>query len=214
MLFYLNGAFVGLLIFANIVAVKLFSIGSWAILPAAVIVYVFTYPIIDVIVEVYGKKAGQRTVQAGLITQVVALVFISITVALPAAPVFTEQQSFETILNGSFRVIIASLVSYAISQNLDVLVFNKLKKRHGQKKLWLRNNAAVMLSQLVDTTIFIAIAFYGTVPVAVLGTMIVTQYIFKFFASIAITPLVYFLVSLIRKREAMDTAQGKAVLTE
>src|SRR4051794_12386429 len=124
MLFYLNGAFVGLLILANIVAVKLFSIGSWAILPAAVIVYVFTYPIIDVIVEVYGKKAGQRTVQAGLITQILALVFISITVALPAAPVFTEQQSFETILNGSFRVIIASLISYAVSQNLDVLVFN------------------------------------------------------------------------------------------
>ncbi|ALC88593.1 transporter [Bacillus sp. FJAT-18017] len=214
MLFYLNGAFVGLLILANIVAVKLFSIGSWAILPAAVIVYVFTYPIIDVIVEVYGKKAGQRTVQAGLITQILALVFISITVALPAAPVFTEQQSFETILNGSFRVIIASLISYAISQNLDVFVFNKLKNRHGQKKLWLRNNAAVMLSQLVDTTIFIAIAFYGTVPVAILGTMIVTQYVFKFFASIAITPLVYFLVSLIRKREALDTTEGKVAIAE
>jgi queuosine precursor transporter len=214
MLFYLNGAFVGLLILANIVAVKLFSIGSWAILPAAVIVYVFTYPIIDVIVEVYGKKAGQRTVQAGLLTQVLALVFISITVALPAAPVFTEQQSFETILNGSFRVIIASLISYAISQNLDVLVFNKLKNRHGQKKLWLRNNASTMLSQLVDTTIFIAIAFYGTVPVAVLGTMIVTQYIFKFFASIAITPLVYFLVSLIRKREDLDTTEGKVAIAE
>ncbi|WP_043930199.1 queuosine precursor transporter [Bacillus sp. EB01] len=214
MLFYLNGAFVGLLILANIVAVKLFSIGSWAILPAAVIVYFFTYPIIDVIVEVYGKKAGQRTVQAGLITQILALVFISITVALPAAPVFTEQQSFETILNGSFRVIIASLISYAISQNLDVFVFNKLKNRHGQKKLWLRNNAAVMLSQLVDTTIFIAIAFYGTVPVAILGTMIVTQYVFKFFASIAITPLVYFLVSLIRKREALDTTEGKVAIAE
>jgi len=214
MLFYLNGAFVGLLILANIVAVKLFSIGSWAILPAAVIVYVFTYPIIDVIVEVYGKKAGQRTVQAGLITQILALVFISITVALPAAPVFTEQQSFETLLNGSFRVIIASLVSYAVSQNLDVLVFNKLKNRHGQKKLWLRNNASTMLSQLVDTTIFIAIAFYGTVPLAVLGTMIVTQYIFKFFASIAITPLVYFLVSLIRKQEALDTTEGKVAIAE
>ncbi|QCJ41032.1 VUT family protein [Bacillus sp. S3] len=204
MIFYLNGIFVGLLILANIVAVKLFSIGDFAILPAAVIVYIFTYPLIDVIVEVYGKKEGRRTVQAGLIMQILALIFIIITIHLPAAPVFKEQVAFETILNGSFRVILASLISYAISQNLDVFVFNKLKKRHGQKKLWLRNNASTMLSQLIDTTIFITIAFYGTMPIAILGSLILTQYIFKFAAAILTTPLVYGLVHFIRKQETKE----------
>ena len=206
MIFYLNGIFVGLLILANIVAVKLFSIGDFAILPAAVIIYIFTYPIIDVIVEVYGKKEGRSTVHAGLITQLLALIFISITIHLPAAPVFNGQKSFETILNGSFRVIIASLISYAVSQNLDVFVFNKLKKRHGQKKLWLRNNASTMLSQLIDTTIFISIAFYGTMPIAILGSLILTQYLFKFVAAILTTPLVYGLVHFIRKQEVREPA--------
>ncbi|RHW40315.1 VUT family protein [Neobacillus notoginsengisoli] len=212
MILYLNGAFVGLLILANIVAVKLFSIGSFVILPAAVIIYIFTYPIIDVIVEVYGKKHAQRTVRAGLITQVFALVFISAAIALPSAPVFSGQQSFETILGGSFRVIIASLISYFVSVNLDVLVFNNLKRRHGQKKLWLRNNASTMLSQLVDTAIFIGIAFYGIVPTPVLGIMIVTQYTFKFFAAIATTPLVYLMVHLIRKREVEGAAENGALV--
>lgn len=212
MILYLNGAFVGLLILANIVAVKLFSIGTYVMLPAAVIIYVFTYPIIDVIVEVYGKKHAQRTVQAGLITQIFALVFISAAIALPPAPVFTGQQSFESILGGSFRIIIASLISYMVSQNLDVLVFNKLKSRHGQKKLWLRNNASTMLSQLVDTSLFIGIAFYGTVPTAVLGTLILTQYFFKFLASIAITPLVYLMVGFIRRREEAGTTENGAVM--
>jgi uncharacterized integral membrane protein (TIGR00697 family) len=207
MILYLNGIFTGLLILANIVAVKLFSIGNLAILPAAVIVYIFTYPIVDAIVEVYGKREGRRTVQAGLITQILALIFIAITVQLPSAAVFKEQHAFETILNGSFRVIVASLISYAASQNLDVYVFNTLKSRHGQKKLWLRNNASTMLSQLVDTTIFITIAFYGTMPTAVLGTLIVTQYIFKFLASIVNTPLVYLLVSIIRKKDAKQELQ-------
>jgi queuosine precursor transporter len=201
MILYLNGIFVGLLILANIVAVKLFSIGDWAILPAAVIVYIFTYPIIDVIVEVYGKKEGRRTVQAGLVTQILALIFIAITIQLPAAPVFNDQESFQTILNGSFRVIIASLIAYAVSQNLDVFVFNRLKTIHGQKKLWLRNNASTMLSQLIDTTIFITIAFYGTMPVAILVSLIFTQYVFKFFASILLTPVVYLLVHFIRGQE-------------
>ncbi|MBO0962721.1 queuosine precursor transporter [Neobacillus sp. MM2021_6] len=206
MIFYLNGIFVGLLILANIVAVKLFSIGDFAMLPAAVIVYIFTYPLIDVIVEVYGKKEGRRAVQAGLITQILALIFITITIHLPAAPVFQDQKSFETILNGSFRVIIASLISYAVSQNLDVFVFNKLKGMHGQKKLWLRNNASTMLSQLIDTTIFITIAFYGTMPIAILGSLILTQYIFKFGAAILTTPLVYGLVHMIRKQETKESA--------
>lgn len=204
MILYLNGIFVGLLVLANIVAVKLFSIGDFAILPAAVVIYIFTYPIIDVIVEVYGKKEGQRTVQAGLIMQILALIFITITIHLPVAPVFENQGAFETILNGSFRVIVASLISYAVSQNLDVFVFNRLKAKHGKKKLWLRNNASTMLSQLIDTTIFISIAFYGTMPIAVLGSLIVTQYIFKFLASIVNTPIVYLLVFLIRRKGATE----------
>ncbi|OZS78357.1 transporter [Tetzosporium hominis] len=201
MLLYLNGLFVGLLILANIVAVKLVSIGEFAVLPAAVVIYIFTYPIIDVIVEVYGKEQAKQTVRAGLITQVIALVFISITVALPSASFWQGQASFETILNGSLRVIAASLISYFISQNLDVYVFDRLKKKHGTKKLWLRNNASTMASQLVDTSIFITIAFAGTVPTAVLLGMIATQYVVKFFATIATTPLVYGAVYGIRKQQ-------------
>ncbi|MBN6889569.1 queuosine precursor transporter [Cytobacillus horneckiae] len=207
MILYLNGIYVGLLILANIVAVKLFSIGNLAILPAAVVIFIFTYPIIDIIVEVYGKKEGQRTVKAGLITQVLAIIFIIITINLPAAPVFTEQASFEMILSGSFRVILASLVSYAISQTIVVYVFNHLKMRHGRKKLWLRNNVAVMVSQLADTTIFITIAFYGTMPLSVLGGLIVSQYAFKFIASICITPLVYLVVNFIRRQESVMAEQ-------
>ena len=134
MVLYLNGIYVGLLILANIVAVKLFSIGDFAILPAAVIIYIFTYPIIDVIVEVYGKKEGQRTVYAGLIMQVLAVIFIMIAIHLPAAPVFTDQESFQTILNGSFRVIIASLISYAINYDQLRKKIIKLKKQGKQIK--------------------------------------------------------------------------------
>jgi len=207
MLLYLNGIFVGLLILANIVAVKLFHIGEWVTLPAAVVIYMFTYPLIDVIVETYGRKEAQRTVRAGLMMQVLALIFIAITISLPAASIFEHQTSFEKILGGSFRVIIASLISYFISQNLDVYVFSRMKKKYGDKKLWLRNNTAVMLSQLLDTTIFITIAFYGTVPLSVLGTLIVTQYLFKFVASICTTPLVYGLVYFVRRQEGKAAAQ-------
>ncbi|MFE8701442.1 queuosine precursor transporter [Cytobacillus sp. FJAT-54145] len=199
MLLYLNAAFAGLLILSNILAVKLFSFGSWAVLPAAVIVYVFTYPITDIIGEVYGKEAARKTVLAGFVTQIIASLFIFVAIHLPSAPFFQAQVEFETILSGSIRITIASLLSYFISQNLDVFVFHKLKEKHGSNKLWLRNNLSTVLSQLIDTSVFIMVAFYGTMPMGALLAMILTQYVFKFIVAIIDTPLVYWFVKLCKK---------------
>ncbi|CAM3106061.1 queuosine precursor transporter [Filibacter tadaridae] len=205
MLYYLNGLFVGLLILSNILAVKLISIGDWIVLPAAAVVYVCTYPILDVITETYGKEAARKTVIAGFVTQLCAVIFIWIAIQLPAAPFYDDQQSFETIFTAGFRVTIASLAAYLVSQNLDVTIFDKLKKRHGDKKLWIRNNASTMTSQLVDTIIFVTIAFYGVMPFGALLTLIATQYVFKFVVAIIDTPIVYLLVAICRKIARKET---------
>jgi len=201
LLLYLNSLFVGLLLLSNIISVKLFHIGGIIILPAAVIVYVFTYPLTDVIGEVYGKEAAQRTVKAGFFTQMVASIFIFLSIKLPPAPFFEFQSEYETILSGGFRIIMASLLAYLASQNIDVHIFHKLRDRYNGKKLWLRNNASTLTSQLVDTSIFITIAFYGTMPLNALITLIFTQYAFKAIVAILDTPLVYLLVALSRKYE-------------
>lgn len=202
MLYYLNGLFVGLLILSNVLAVKLFSIGEWIVLPAAVIIYVFTYPILDVITESYGKEAARRTVLTGFLAQILAVLFIWIAIKLPAASFYENQESFELIFTAGFRVTIASLAAYLVSQNLDVTIFDKLKKRHGEKKLWIRNNLSTMASQLVDTAIFITIAFYGTMPIGALIGMIFSQYIFKFIVAVLDTPIVYALVAICKRKDS------------
>lgn len=199
MLLYLNALFVGLLMISNIISVKLFDFGGVAILPAAAIVYVFTYPLTDVIGEVYGKEAARNTVNAGFLTQLIGSIFVFIAMKLPEAPYFYHQAEFETILGGSFRIMVASLIAYVVSQNLDVQVFHKLKQKHGEKKLWLRNNASTLFSQLIDTTLFISIAFYGQMPMKVLLGLVVTQYVFKMIVAVIDTPIVYLLVRLCKK---------------
>lgn len=201
MRYYLSGIFVGLLILSNIVAVKLISVGSWIVIPAAAVIYVCTYPILDVLTEAYGKDAARKTVQTGFIAQLLAIGFIWIAIHLPAAPFYEDQAAFETIFSAGFRVTVASLVAYVVSQNLDVTIFDTLKQKHGSKQLWVRNNASTMVSQLVDTTLFITIAFAGTMPTPVLLGMIASQYVFKFSIAIVDTPVVYLLVALCRRKE-------------
>ncbi|MRG86867.1 queuosine precursor transporter [Salinibacillus xinjiangensis] len=209
MFVYLNALFVGLLVLSNIIGVKLFSVGDF-VLPAAVVVYVITYLITDVIGEVYGKEAARKTVQAGFFTQLIALIFIFIAIQLPAAPLFGSQNEFEMILSGSFRVILASLLSYLVSQNFDVAIFHRLKEKHGVQKLWLRNNVSTMTSQLIDTCIFITIAFAGTVPTSALLGMIMTQYLFKLIIAIIDTPIAYVLVKIARREKSSSTIKASA----
>lgn len=198
MIFYLTAAFAGLLVVSNILAVKVFSIFGFD-LPAAVIVYMATFLITDVIGEVYGKKMAAKAIRAGFMTQIIVLFFIYVAVEVPPAPFFDMQTEYEMILGGSFQVIIASLVSYLVSQNLDVFIFHKLKERHGRRLLWLRNNFSAIITQFVDTSIFIVIAFIGTVPAEVLISMIFMQYIAKIIIVLLDTPIVYLLVTLARK---------------
>lgn len=200
MLFYLTALFSGLLVVSNILGVKLFAVGDF-MLPAAVIVYMATFLITDVIGEVYGKKNARMTVQAGFFTQFVVLLFIYLAIELPPAAAFNMQTEYEMVLGGGFQIIAASLVSYLVSQNLDVSIFHKLKARHGAKKLWLRNNASTGIAQLVDTGIFIVIAFWGVVPPGAMIGMIGAQYVAKIIIALVDTPIVYLLVKIARSRK-------------
>lgn len=201
MLLYLHAFFVGLLILSNILAVKIFSIAGFAYLPAAVLFYVFTYPITDIVCEVYGGKVARRMIYSGSLIQFLATMLIYGTIQLPPAPFFMLEHEFEAVLGPSIQITGASLLSFLVSQHLDVHIFQRLKADHGEKKLWLRSNLSTTVSQLVDTTLFITIAFYGTMPIMDIVGLIVTQYGFKLLASFLLIPLVYVLVYVCKKEK-------------
>ena len=75
-------------------------------------------------------------------------------------------------------------------------IFSRLRKATNEKHLWLRNNVSTCTSQLIDSAVFVGIAFYGVFPI---GEMIIGQWIVKMLIAALDTPLVYLGVSLLRK---------------
>jgi uncharacterized integral membrane protein (TIGR00697 family) len=186
----LNGIFISTLIIANIVSAKVVSF--WGlVIPAAIVAYPLTFLMTDVIGEIWGKEEANRTVKLGLICQLLSLVLIGLAILLPVAPFADNQAEFQSIMGQSFRVVGASLVAYMIAQFNDVFIFHKLKEKTNGKHKWLRNNISTMTSQLIDTAIFITIAFIGTVPN--IWVMIASQYLIKFVYSLLDTPFFYLL---------------------
>lgn len=193
------GLYAGLTIVANIIAVKLIMIGNFVV-PAAVLVYSSTYLLTDIVDEVYGRKLGHRTVLIGFVANILGVLAIWLSIKwLPAPFIPAEfQEAYAKVLGQAPRIVFASTISYLISQNHDVWAFHFWKEKTGGKYLWLRNNLSTMVSQLLDTVIFITLAFYGTVPMAVLLSMIKGQYIAKVIIAALDTPFCYLGVKLIQ----------------
>jgi uncharacterized integral membrane protein (TIGR00697 family) len=203
-LMLVNAIFITSLLIANVVSSKIVSFWGLTV-PAAIVAYPLTFLMTDVIGEIWGKEEANKTVKLGFICQMVSLVLIGGAILLPVAPFADNQAQFTAILGSSFRVVFASMIGYLVSQSWDVWIFHKVRdayiKKHGSTKggRWIWNNASTMTSQIIDTAIFITIAFIGVVPN--IWTMILSQYLVKFVYALLDTPFFYLLT---RKRSEMN----------
>ena len=189
--------FVTSLIIANVVAGKIVIFFGFVV-PGAAICYAFTFLCTDIISELRGKKEAQELVIIGFICSLFASFLIFITQLLPTAPFALEKaEAYKTLLGINFRVVVASMTAYFLSQWVDVLIFHRLKAWTKGKHKWLRNTGSTSLSQIIDTSIFITIAFYNAVPN--IWIMIGSQYLLKLIISILDTPIFYLLVKTNKK---------------
>lgn len=204
-LMLVNAIFLTSLLVANVVSSKIVSFWGLTV-PAAIVAYPLTFLMTDVIGEMWGKEEANKTVKLGFICQMVSLVLIGGAILLPVAPFADNQAQFAAILGSSFRVVFASMVGYLVSQSWDVWIFHKVRnwyiKKHGSTKggRWIWNNASTMTSQIIDTAIFITIAFAGVVPN--IWSMILSQYLVKFVYALLDTPFFYLLTN--KKRSEMN----------
>ncbi|NOZ58606.1 MAG: queuosine precursor transporter [Euryarchaeota archaeon] len=185
---FLIATFASLVVISNVTAVKITTIAGFAV-PAAVVAYSVTFLLTDMLSEFYSKRDAHRAVWAGFYANILLVVVVGVAVLLPPAPFWEHQQAFEALFSLVPRIVLASMVAYLISQHFDVLAFHFWKQLTAGRYLWLRNNASTMVSQLIDTALFITIAFYGTgMP---LGEMIMGQYVVKLAIALLDTPFMY-----------------------
>ena len=188
---------------SQILAAKIgdFSIGTFQITaPVAVLIFPFTFQITDMVNENFGRKRTHRMILIAFITQIFMAIFIWFSIEVPAAPFWgfdwgsnpTEAQQFWLYFLGStFRITIASWISFIITENLDAILFAKLKKWTKGKNLWVRNVFSDIPTLALDSLLFISIAFGGLFPLEVIGVMIWGQLLTKWFFGVVDTPFMY-----------------------
>lgn len=156
--------------------------------------YAASFLVTDILSEKYGKQEARRAVLMGLFCLVAATILFQLTLFFQplAGDDFAGEAhaALKTIFGLMPRIALGSLTAYFISQWHDVWAFDIWRKRF-PKHLWIRNNFSTMVSQLVDSVVFVLIAFAGVYPARVLFEIFITTYVLKFLVAAADTPFLY-----------------------
>ena len=193
---YLIATMAGLVVIANILANKIVMFGPFSV-PGGVIAFSMTFLITDIISEKWGKKYAKKAIWAGFYANLILIITLYITISWQSAPFALEiGEKFGEVLKLTPRIAVAGLIAYLISQNHDVWAFHFWKKKTKGKHLWLRNNASTIVSQLIDSVIFITIAFAGIFPIM---PLILGQWVVKVIIAILDTPFMYGVIAIMDK---------------
>jgi queuosine precursor transporter len=203
MLISITAIFSGSLVIAAVLASKIIAVGPFLV-PAGVLAYSITFLCTDMVGEVYGKQTAQRVVISGFVTLLLVMGLIQLAIVWPSAPWWKRGEAFDGVLGQSFRIILASIIAYLVSQFFDIWIFSKIKDATQGRFLWIRNNSSTILSQLIDSILFVSIAFWGKLPIQ---EIIIGQWIVKIGIALLDTPFVYIGVYLMKGNENVVTAQ-------
>jgi uncharacterized integral membrane protein (TIGR00697 family) len=172
-------------------------------LTCGVLLWPFEFVITDIVNEFYGPKAVRRISLTAVVLISYAFLMYFLAIAMPPADAWINssskqgveniQNSFNAIFGQNMRIIIGSLVAFMVSQVVDVTVFHQIKKKTGNKYLWLRATGSTLVSQLVDSYIVLFIAFSGIFSWQQILAIGMMNYIYKFIVAILLTPLIYFI---------------------
>jgi hypothetical protein len=176
---------------AQILAVKIltFNFGIFTVYaPAGVLVFPFTFQLIDIVNEAFGHKVTRRMIIIAFISQVFMVLFILMGTLATPAEFWKGHEAWHEIMTLVPRIIGASWVAFLISQNIDAILFARLRELTKGKHLWLRNVLSDVPSLALDSFIFVFLAFWGIAPV---WSLIVGQIVTKCIIGFIDAPFIY-----------------------
>jgi uncharacterized integral membrane protein (TIGR00697 family) len=203
MAIFLVGLYIACELVANITASKPVAVGS-LVVPAAVFIYAITFTLVDLINEKLGKIRARQVVYTAFAANLLLAGYIQLAVSLPAASFYSgeQQEAFAAVLGSTPRIVLASLVAYLMASLIDVEVFAWWRRRIGGFR-WARVLASNAVSTLVDSMVFISVAFWGVFP---LLPLIQGQYIVKMGVTAVSLPLIYLVRAMRTRAEASELA--------
>lgn len=201
------GMFVAVLIISNLASsAKIIVLGPFTF-DGGTLLFPLSYIFGDILTEVYGYSTSRRVIWIGFAAAALFSIVVWIVGMLPAEAEWSARagmDAYNAILGSSMRIVIASLIAYWAGSFTNAFILAKLKVITQGKWLWMRTIGSTIAGELVDTILFVLIAFAFDMSGPVLLSIIVSNYLFKVGVEVLFTPATYAAVGWLKKREGVD----------
>jgi uncharacterized integral membrane protein (TIGR00697 family) len=204
---FLAGLFITNAVTAELISNKLieipvsFSLGSMNFGPFTTIVGVLPWPVVfiltDILNEFYGKKAVRRLSWITAILIAYCFVVVGLALKIPAKEIpgsnLAGDAEFSKVFGQAQLVIVGSIAAFLLSQLLDAMIFERIKRRTGNKYIWLRSTGSTVFSQLIDSIVVLYVGFVlpGSISFEDFLSIAPTNYFLKLLIALSLTPLIY-----------------------
>jgi hypothetical protein len=195
--------FVSVLLISNVASTKIVDL-KWFTFDGGTLLFPLSYIFGDILTEVYGYKRSRSVIWLGFFMALLMSVVFIVVGKLPADASWGNQAAYDAILGLTPRIVLASLVAYFFGEFSNSFVLAKMKILTKGKWLWTRTIGSTLVGELVDSELFIMIAFFGILPNSLLLTLIISNYIFKTGIEILFTPVTYKVVKFLKTKEGED----------
>jgi uncharacterized integral membrane protein (TIGR00697 family) len=197
-------AFVAVLLISNVASTKILVLGPFTF-DGGTILFPASYIFGDILTEVYGYRRSRRVIWAGFAATGLMAATLTIVGALPPAADWRNQEAYDAILGQTPRIVLASLLAYFAGEFSNSWVLSRMKVLTRGRWLFTRTIGSTLVGEGLDTAIFVAVAFAGTLPGPLLWSVAVSNYVFKVGFEAAATPLTYLAVNRLKAAEGIDT---------
>lgn len=192
------------LIVSSITASKLVVFGD-LVFSSANLIFPFTYILSDMVTEIYGFRKSRRMIWIGLAGMLLSAVIIQFSIWLPFSIEWGMQEMYENILGSTILVVFASTAAFLVGEFTNAVIMSKLKIKFRERGLWGRIMASSVVAQLLDTSIFVFIAFGSSYGLSILLTILVSELIVKLTIEFLASPLTCRVTKSIKEKEGIDT---------
>lgn len=183
---YITLVLVSNLMAAKIVAYDFYLFTLFA--PAATIFFSVTFLLSDIINERFGRAEAQRAIILAALAQVAFIAYTYIALVMVPAPFFGGQAAFEFVLSAVPRIAIAGVVTFFVSETLDAYLYAWFRQLTEGRHLWMRYALSSIPAMLIDSTLFVVLAFGGIQP---LLPLIVGLTVIKYLVGLINAPMMY-----------------------
>ena len=180
---------------------------------AGTVFYASTFLVTDILSEKYGKKEAEKAVWYGIAGMIFWVIGTQMMLLFsPVSRTEGVDEHMKALFGMVPRIFSSSMVANVCSQSFDVFMYHFIwgKTGNSKKMLWLRNNGSTMLSQAIDTTIFSALAFVGVLPIDLILSISISNYLFKALVAFLDTPFMYLARKVVPLNEKRSMGETKS----